>query len=231
MPGTGPWPPGTWPRRRISEAGSSTRRPARRPASARRWPRRGGGVTTQPAGRRGAPGRPRARGVEFLHGCVEQRRAGRVERQRDEIEARVSRPHALPVDHARDAAVADEHVVGREVPVNDSVSFGHAIAEAPQGLLAARQQLARALGMVSQRREPHVRARARENRRGDNAPPGASGLGAGRRRMQRMQLEQPGRDRLVEREPRLERLPGQLLLQRPLLLDPEVPWRRIAELA
>jgi hypothetical protein len=30
--------------------------------------------------------------------------------------------------------------------------------------------------------------------------------------VQRVQLEQPGRDRLVERQPRLERLAGQLLL-------------------
>ena len=106
--------------------------------------------------------------VQVAHGCVKQPRAWRVERERDEVEAGIARANAFLVDHACDAAVPHEDVVGREVPMDDRVGGRHAIAEAVNDLLAAPEQLARAIGVVAERREPKVRAGSREDRRSDH---------------------------------------------------------------
>jgi hypothetical protein len=48
--------------------------------------------------------------------------------------------------------------------------------------------------------------------------------------MKLVQRQELRGDLLRELAPRLERLPRQLLLQRPVRLDPDVPWRRIPKL-
>lgn len=49
--------------------------------------------------------------------------------------------------------------------------------------------------------------------------------------MELVQREQLRRDLTGQRTPRLERLPGQLLLERPVRLDLDLAGRRVAELA
>ena len=150
--------------------------------------------------------------IEAGESLLEQHRVRCVERQRDEVEPRIPRPHALPVDHAGDPAVADEQVVRSEVPVDDRVRFGNALGETADAILAAREELARGVGVVAERRQSQVGARAGEHRRRDDAPPRAGRSDGERLRMKLVQREQLRRDLLREPAPRLERLPRQLLL-------------------
>jgi hypothetical protein len=120
--------------------------------------------------------------------------------------------------------------------VDDRRLVRDAVSEAAHGVLAQSEQLARPVGVVAERREPQVRARAGEHRRGDDTPPRAcAGHALHRRKRVRMELlekrEQLGCDGFGQRPPRLERRAGELFLQRPVRRDLDIARRRIPELA
>jgi hypothetical protein len=115
--------------------------------------------------------------------------------------------------------------------MDDRTGLRQSIDETPNGVLAAGEQLARAVRVVAQRRKPQVGTSAEKNRRSHHPPPRTRRRDRKGLAMQFEQREQLASDRVGERAPRLERLTRELLLHCPVRLDLDVARRRIPELA